>query len=273
MKNISWYALTRYCWVRAIYGFLRALGPDPVAINGTAKLNSHLLKISDFNVKEAALNIKTESWTTLPSLCENAVKSIYEYSLTEKGRRPSFNKDEEVYLSDIIDGKLVSGEPAIMLRVNPDGCNVINDLSEDPTLMDLAEAYLGYKPRHVEAQLLWSFHKVDMSLKERHRLAQAVFYHWDSMAVNGFRVNYYLTDVDEGAGAHVLIPKSHKRKPLKYIFTKSTTADEQPLLDYYGSPELIVGKAGSGFAQDVNGFHKALPPETADRLHLHLRYT
>lgn len=73
-------------------------------------------------------------------MCEDAVKSIYEYSLTEKGRRPSFNKNEEVYLSDIIDGKLPSGEAAIMLRVNPDRCKVISDLQEDPALMDLAEA-------------------------------------------------------------------------------------------------------------------------------------
>jgi hypothetical protein len=270
--NVSWYALTRYYWVRALYGFIRGLG-EGKKIKIDLTQNENIFEPSFFSSSLAAKQMRKESWTVLPDLSACSVRAIYEHSLAAKGRRPSFDKNEVVSYKDIVNGKLKSGDPAIMLRVDPDGCKVISDLKEDPVLMDLAESYLGYRPRDIEAQLLWSFHSVEMSLKERHKLAQAVFYHWDSMAVNGFRVNYYLTDVDEGSGAHVLIPKSHKQKPLKYLFARSTTINDQPLLDYYGEQKVIEGKAGSGFAQDVNGFHKALPPITADRLHLHIRYT
>lgn len=268
--SINWYAFTRYYFVRQIYGFFRSISESKEKID---KDTNSMLKCSGFDVKRAALSMKKESWTKIPDLSKETVKSIYEYSLKAPGRRPSFNKDEVIYFNDVVDGKLSKDDPAIMLRIHPDQCKEINDLMSDKILLGLAQGYLGYKPKHVEAQLLWSFHSVEMDLKERHKLAQAVYYHWDSMAVNGFRVNYYLTDVDESSGAHVLLPRSHKKKPLRYLFARSTTVEEKPLLDYYGKKEVITGKAGSGFAQDVNGFHKALPPKSADRLHLHIRYT
>ena len=268
------YALTRYNFVRSSYAFIRGLmSSDPLydKTYDIAKFDSDELK--DFSIKKAASNLNEFSWTPIPSLSSDTINQIYAHSLKAKGRRPSYDKNEEIYFDQVTGGKLPSSEPIIMLRIDPSDCPAIEHLNKDPLLLDLAESYLGYKPKHVEAQLLWSFHDVEMSLEKRHKLAQAVYYHWDSMAVNGFRVNYYLTDVTKTSGAHMLIPRSHRRKPLKYLFARSTTIDEKPLIDFYEDEETIVGKAGTGFAQDVNGFHKALAPQTSDRLHLHIRYT
>ena len=227
---------------------------------------------SGYDIDANVSNISRLSWTKTPKLSSSYVKALCDYAQHAPGRRPSYSKDEVIYFSDVENGRLVSGEKVLMLRIDPIKCHEIDQLCRDPVLLALAEGYLGYKPRAVEGQLLWSFAGVDADMSERHRKAQAVYYHWDSMAFNGFRVTFYLTDVDEHSGAHVLIPGSHRRRPLRYMWARSTTSDDSKLLEFYGDEEVVKGTCGTGFAQDINGFHKALPPKNANRLTLNFRY-
>ena len=265
------YVLTRFYIVRKIYGVFRKRFNNSQSVEPAA--SSVLLVSNDYDLVSHANQVKSDSWTFLPKLTSEYVSAITQYAKTTKGRRPSYPKTEVLFYDDIKREDVSDDDKTLMLRVDPSESREIQRLCRDPVLISLAEAYLGYKVRSVEAQLLWSFGGIEVDMKDRHMKAQAVYYHWDSMAVNGFRVNFYLTDVDENSGAHVLIPRSHRSRPWKYVWARSTTTDPEALIRYYGGERLIDGPAGTGFAQDVNGFHKALAPKSSDRLHLHFRYT
>jgi hypothetical protein len=265
------YVLTRFYFVRKLYGVFRRRFNNSQSVESAA--SSVLLGSDDYDLGFHANQVASESWTLTPKLTPEFIAAITQYAKTTKGRRPSYPKNEIIFYEDVKREAVSESNKTLMLRVDPSESLEIQRLCSDRLLISLAEAYLGYKVRSVEAQLLWSFGNIDVDMKERHTKAQAVYYHWDSMAVNGFRVNFYLTDVDENSGAHVLIPKSHRRRPWKYIWARSTTTDSEALIRYYGGERLIDGAAGTGFAQDVNGFHRALAPKSSDRLHLHFRYT
>ncbi len=74
-------------------------------------------------------------------------------------------------------------------------------------------------------------------------------------------------------GAHALIAGSSRRKRLGHLLGSARLSDAEAWQTYGRDAErTIEGPAGSGFLEDASCYHKALPPETGDRLMLQLRY-
>jgi len=144
-------------------------------------------------------------------------------------------------------------------------------VQEDPLLLEVAARFLGGDPAAIETRLWWSF-VTDASLDDRQAVSQTVYYHYDHHGYRFIYFNFYIMAVGPGAGPHVMIPGSHKRKPLAFLLS-STKQTDQAIERYYGvnSSMTIEGPAGLGFVQDTSCFHKATPPTTSDRLLLQIR--
>jgi ectoine hydroxylase-related dioxygenase (phytanoyl-CoA dioxygenase family) len=170
-------------------------------------------------------------------------------------------------------GRLPNGEPAVVGRVlAPDACPAVRRVAHDPTLIAIARGYLGYQPPIVLTELHWSF-VTDVSPDYRRQLGQTIDYHYDVGWFNFLYVFFYLTDTDRRSGAHAIIRRSHRRKPLAMLWHSARQPDEPLRAEYGAANELIVeGAAGSGFVEDASCFHKALAPEARERLAFFVRY-
>ena len=142
----------------------------------------------------------------------------------------------------------------------------------DPTLVAIARAYLGYQPPIVLTELHWSFVS-PATASYRRQLGQTIDYHYDVGWFNFLYFFFYLTAVDARSGAHAIVRGSHRRKPLGMLWHSARQPDEAVLTEYGRASELVIeGEAGDGFVEDASAFHKALVPETRERLAFFIRY-
>ncbi len=150
-------------------------------------------------------------------------------------------------------------------------CAAIRQLESDPVLVDLAAAYLGVEPVHIGNRLWWSF---ATRADETDRVRSGQGFHWDLDDWRTVTFFFYLTDVDDLAGPHVLVRGSHRRKRWRHLLSMYKSRPEAEVLTMYGKESLVTlrGPAGFGFAEDLFCFHRGSPPVGSDRLIVQIRF-
>lgn len=85
---------------------------------------------------------------------------------------------------------------------------------------------------------------------------------------------FYITDVDEHSRPHVMLKGSHGKKPIHIMLSSNRHPDSTIFKHYSQENEIVItGKRGFGFVQDPSCIHKVVPPVTANRLLLQIRYS
>ena len=156
---------------------------------------------------------------------------------------------------------------------DPIRCPAVKAVVNDPVLRAVVRGYLGHQPRQVITLLHWSFAS-DIADEERRRLKHHVIdYHYDDEGFNFVYASFYITDTDRTSGAHVMMKRSHHKKPLRMLLG-SRVASEVDVRRQFGiENEIIIeGPAGTGFVQDTACYHRATPPTHGDRLMLAVRF-
>ncbi|MGF1493525.1 MAG: hypothetical protein ACFBSC_13935 [Microcoleaceae cyanobacterium] len=152
-------------------------------------------------------------------------------------------------------------------------CPAIRKIIADPGLLEIASKYLGTPAVYVASELAWSF-PTSSTHKEQLKAAQVFHYDIDDYACVKFF--FYLTPVTETEGPHIYLLKSHKNKQLLHQLIGQRVAGipDQLLERQYGPENVltICGPAGSGFVEDIFGFHKGLPPRAGNRLLLQIEF-
>ncbi len=175
---------------------------------------------------------------------------------------------------DIIRGHTPDGRPTPTGSIrDPMSCGAVRAIVEDPVLRAIARYYLGYEPETDPPILYWSLAS-NLTDEERRSLKQhAIDYHYDVGGFNFVYASFYILDTDRYSGAHVMMRRSHDRKPLRMLFG-SAVASEFLVHQRFGREnELVIeGPAGTGFIQDTACYHRASPPTQADRLMLQIRF-
>ena len=144
---------------------------------------------------------------------------------------------------------------------------------EDPVLRAIVSGYLRFEPRHASALLYWSFAS-DFTDEERRQLKQGVIdYHYDASGYSFAYASFYILDTDRESGAHVMMKRSHNRKPLRMLLG-SAVASEADVREQFGKENeiMIEGPAGTGFVQDASCYHHATPPTVRDRIMFQIRF-
>jgi hypothetical protein len=174
----------------------------------------------------------------------------------------------------VVRGKSADGRSVPLGGVrDPSRCPAVREVGHDPVLRAIVRQYLGYEPSRMNTILSWSFAS-DFSDEERRRLKhQVIDYHYDVEGYNFVYASFYILDTDRESGAHVMMKRSHNRKPLRMLLG-STIASEADVRQQFGRHNeiMIEGPAGTGFIQDTSCYHRATPPTRRDRLILTLRF-
>ncbi|WP_423820621.1 hypothetical protein V5738_09735 [Salinisphaera sp. SPP-AMP-43] len=137
-------------------------------------------------------------------------------------------------------------------------------VANSPFLLGLAERYIGCKPTLSALVLRWSFPGEGQS----HGL-QA--FHRDSDDWRHLKVFVYLTEVDESAGPHVYVKRTHRAR----VSLRAQAYDEADIARQF-PPEArvaVTGMPGASFACDTAGIHKGAMPTAKPRLMLQIQYS
>jgi hypothetical protein len=183
--------------------------------------------------------------------------------------------DDSFFVSDIKNGRLNGTDRPVFrgLVSNIDKCPSVDKIIRDRMLIEIARKYLGYYPTLITRHLTWSFAS-DLDEAEIQKLYPPTNFHYDVAGFNFVTVSFFITDVDENTGPHIMIEKSHNRKPLQMLF-RSNIQKEAMVWSYYDrSKQLtITGNAGFGFFQDPSCIHRLKLPRNGNRLILQIRYS
>lgn len=264
------YALGRFRTVRLAYGGARRLMDRHVLQqNGCSTL------FPDQNVGQIVEAISEEAVFIGLNLPTHIVGEIDAFARTEPLHTNYDPNGPTFRYSDVIRGKAPDGRlvPIAGIR-EPTRCPAVRSIVHDPVLRAIVRTYLGHEPRRVMTIINWSF-AAYFSEEERRRLRHknVLDYHYDVEGYNFVYANFYITDTDCNSGAHVMMKRSHKRKPLRMLFG-SAAASEASVREQFGIENeiMIEGEAGTGFVQDTSCFHRATPPTHRDRLMLAVRF-
>jgi Phytanoyl-CoA dioxygenase (PhyH) len=263
--NMLPYALGRFYTVRKVYSAQASLR--------YGVLHQALAEsiFEDVDVAVALESIRRDSVYLPVHLPQAEIAELYDLAVKQPllaNRRP-----EPFFYSEVKDGHLLNGDVVVMGNVTGiQNHPTVERIAGDPKVMEVMSQYLKATPRQREIRLYWSF-KGNLTEQERQAASQTVHYHFDVHSYNFAYAAYYLTDTDRSNGAHVMVRGSHRDKPISWLFGSANQGDREIESRY--SPDRILyieGKAGTGFWQDSSCYHKALPPENADRLLLQVRY-
>jgi hypothetical protein len=149
----------------------------------------------------------------------------------------------------------------------------IQRLMSDPSLLAVAQAYLGCLPVLSSVFMLWST-PARLAGNAREELAQ--MYHFDMDRLKWLKFFFYLTEVTPDRGPHCFIAKSHRTgRQLPALLSRGYVRyPDQELEPHYPAADRIelTGPQGTLFAVDTRGYHKGITPRTGDRLMVQLEF-
>ncbi|CAM5783099.1 phytanoyl-CoA dioxygenase family protein [Rhizobacter fulvus] len=158
--------------------------------------------------------------------------------------------------------------PTEALLDNPD----VQSLLSDPSLLALAQEYLGSRPRADVLSMWWhtSFHTQPDS-------EAAQFYHFDMDRIKWLKIFVYLTDVGPEDGPHSFIEGSHRSGgiPASMLRRGYVRLSDEEVIGHYGSARQIEFAAPRGtiIVEDTRGLHKGKAVTGRSRLVLQLQFS
>jgi hypothetical protein len=152
-------------------------------------------------------------------------------------------------------------------------CDAIRNLMIDPRLVGVARNYLGQDARNIRTRLWWSFPAARFDDADLRAAAQDRF-HFDLNDWRTIKFFFYLSDVSEESGPHIYIRGTHRRRQMRHQYTMFHGKRRDDLEAAYGKTmfKTVIGRAGSGFAEDPFVFHTGSTVRLHPRLILELEF-
>jgi ectoine hydroxylase-related dioxygenase (phytanoyl-CoA dioxygenase family) len=149
--------------------------------------------------------------------------------------------------------------------------SIVQELACDPTVLRIAQDYLGALPI-LDFAAMWWHVRSNTPDKEA-----AQYFHFDMDRLRWIKFFFYVTDVTENSGPHIFIPKSHTDTglpfPLRAKGYTRLTDDEVAIYFPRDTWKEFVGPIGSMIVEDTRGLHKGKHVHEGDRLVFQLQYT
>jgi hypothetical protein len=148
----------------------------------------------------------------------------------------------------------------------------VQALLADPSLLALAQSYLGSRPRADVLSMWWhtNFH-------DRPDSEAAQFYHFDLDRIKWLKVFIYLTDVGPQDGPHSFIEGSHRTGgiPDSLLRRGYVRLSDDEVLGHYGAAREVrfAAPRGTVIVEDTRGLHKGNPVSGSSRLILQLQFS
>ena len=130
---------------------------------------------------------------------------------------------------------------------------IVEQLIYSSPLSMIAERYLNAEPKLMNSQIWYTFPKD--GLQSHHNFG----FHYDIDDYRFLKFFFYLDEVDDGAGPHVIISGTHNEGSVFKFFNRRIS-DCAAIKRY---PEKVItmkGCSGTGFAEDTFCYHKGQHP-------------
>lgn len=267
------YVLGRFKTIRVAYGGARRVMDmmAPASMNGSGK---QATLFPDADVDHIIQTIREEAVFVGLKLPSDIVAEIDAFGRSMPLYAGYDPEGATFRYADVRRGRTSDGRPVPIGGIRePSRCPAVQAVVNDPVLREIVRGYLGHEPRKIMTILDWSFAS-DFTDQERRKLRHHVIdYHYDVGGFNFVYASFYITDTDCKSGAHVMMKRSHDKKPLRMLLG-SAVASQADVRKQYGIENEITieGPAGTGFVQDTSCFHRASPPTHGDRLMLAVRF-
>jgi hypothetical protein len=266
------YALGRFATVRAAYAGMRRVFDPPGEVLSRGEIYSNTI-FPDIDIDRVVQAIRDEAVFVGLRLPDRLVNEIHAFARTQPLHANYDPSGPTFFYHEVIRGKCPDGRPVPLGGVHDSiRCPAVKAVTEDEVLKAIVQNYLGHAPRRMMALLNWSFAS-DFTPEECRRLRFQGDYHFDSEGFDFVYANFYITDTDRFSGAHVMMKRSHNKKPLRMLLGSAATTEAAVWRQFGRENEIVIeGKAGTGFVQDTSCYHRASAPSKADRLMLAIRY-
>jgi hypothetical protein len=227
-------------------------------ISREVQINNSELKANGYALVERAISKKTAG-------------ELLSLSQTTKGSNRGMDSGKG-YKTDIYFNR---GNPnTVRFDVDPNALfknHIVQDLACDPTILKIAQDYLGTLPV-LDFVAMWWHTKSPSPDKEA-----AQYFHFDMERLRWIKFFFYLTDVNEESGPHIFVPNSHLDNGLPFsLRSKGYARLEDSQVDKVfpkASWKVFTGPIGSMIVEDTRGLHKGKHVENGDRLVFQLQFT
>ncbi len=271
-----------FFWVhnRAMWSMICNLSQTAIdiTINGIDDYVRNRLKIpaaglsEGGKVDETAAALSSQGYAALPPVDSNKISAIYDYFETQDCYAGRYNPDPDLYSLEEArqDRPYIAHYPLSTVL----GCPHLMAIANHPVLISTVAKFLGTIPTILDYSVWWSF-------SHRDTPKEAQLFHYDIADYRFCTLMMYLTDVDDGAGPHLLIEGSHDFDVLKGIQQKHADDDgafnqwyfyQQRKMDedveryFDNKPVSLTGKAGTNYLLVPRTIHKGVMPSETDRL-------
>ena len=262
------FVLSRFETVRAAVTYLR---PSPPL----AELPQGPSLFEDLDVESAVEGLERDGYVPGITLPAEASRDILKFAETAQARGNG-DGTRRLRASEAADWEAEHGAKLVKadFRDAAERSAAVNAVTQDPKLWEIAARYLDAQPSCARAGLWWSF-ACDSTVEERLAAAPAQeLFHYDAIDYRALFFFFYLTDVDETTGPHMVARGSHRRKKMGHRLSLFVGRSDADMADYYGDDNVVTvtGRAGTGFAEDPFCFHRGTPPVSSDRLMMRVEF-
>lgn len=157
----------------------------------------------------------------------------------------------------------------------------VEKLVNSKYLHDVAELYLNAVPT-ISSVSVWHSWVNGLPIQNT-----ALMFHQDRGDFRSVNLFLYLTDVNENNGPHAFYPGSHKirfleetrqklpqeKQDIFWSIINQHRYDTDAIQELLGEPLVIKGSEGTGFLEDTNGLHRAVPLVSGERLIFEIVFT
>ncbi|MGD2184143.1 hypothetical protein [Lusitaniella coriacea] len=296
----SFYKLGRFLWARKLYSHLEGKRQNTLeqAVSflietlPRARVSIETRQPEDsifkgVDVEKTVEEMREEGVSFGLDLPKDMADRLYNYAKTTPCTEPGYfledKNPEEFFIDEVENGRLRGGRRvfrALVRGVNEKTGESLGNLTEpllkDPILLSIMSKYLGYYPNRVTLHLTWSIALgTELSEETIRKKYPPSNWHFDVAGINFATYYTYLTPVkNEEDGPHVMIPRTHVKKPMKMLWGSAKKSEELIKQHFNENEHLnIMGPMGFGFVQDPSCLHRVKPPVHSHRLLCQLRFS
>jgi hypothetical protein len=131
---------------------------------------------------------------------------------------------------------------------------LMREIVEDPQLIHIAEKYLDTQPILMNSQIWYTF--PNTVNRNHHNFG----FHYDIDDYRFLKFFFYLDEVTDDNGPHVIIKATHNEASLFKFFNRRIS-NELAQVRYSEKIIYMKGKSGQGFAEDTFCYHKGCYPK------------
>jgi hypothetical protein len=229
-------------------------------------ITSGTTQFVNLDKKVIASNLQCEGFSNGIYLNKTTIEAVLKYAQETPVEKDTFSN---IHVStEMIEA------PILGIRTYPFNnphkrCHTIEQIATDDTVIQIVSEYLGVaNPILFSSKLYWSF--PNHQSNESNYAPQ--YYHFDVSDSKALTLFFYLTDVDETSGPHVVVKGTNKNRTLFNLMNWKMN-DEKAEKVFGEKIHSIVGPSGTGFFEDLLNYHKhAFATQKTPRLMLAFTY-